>query len=137
MFNKIWPGCGLALVLCAGQLAVVSVVSAQELHPYETNHISEQQWQTYFYAVQNKHGDSAREVRLQHLIIFKDRETTTTWTFTQLGHPAHPSWIARRLIVTGNDTSLSQVGYFAGEDAPFVAFFQEQLQLNKKLEQGN
>ena len=111
------------------------IAVSQELEPFESNHITESQWQTYFYEVENLHGDSARQVRLQHLVIFKDRKTTTTWTFTQLGHPAHPSWIARRLVVNGDDTSIRQVGYFAGEDAPFVIFFQEQLELNKTISQ--
>ncbi len=127
---------GLAIAVTIGLPIVLPIAVSQELEPFESNHITESQWQTYFYEVENLHRDSARHVRLQHLVIFKDRKTTTTWTFTQLGHPAHPSWIARRLIVNGDDTSIRQVGYFAGEDAPFVAFFQEQLELNKTIGQN-
>jgi hypothetical protein len=125
---------GVAVIVVSG--FAMSTAVSQELEPYPQNRITEAQWQTYYYAVQNLHGDSARPVREQHLVIFKDPETTTTWTFTQLGHPAHPSWIARRLIDDGGQTSIRQVGYFAGEDGPFVVFFQEQLELNKTLDQG-
>jgi hypothetical protein len=125
---------GVAVIVVSG--FAISTAVSQELEPYPQNRITEAQWQTYYYAVQNLHGDSARPVREQHLVIFKDSETTTTWAFTQLGHPAHPSWIARRLIDDGGQTSIRQVGYFAGEDGPFVVFFQEQLELNKTLDQG-
>jgi hypothetical protein len=126
----------LSFAFVAGTLINISMALGQELEPFPTNRITESQWQTYFYEVQNLHGDSVQQARPQHLVIFKDRETVTTWTFTQLGHPAHPSWIARRLIVNGDASSIRQVGYFAGDDAPFMAFFQEQLELNKKIDQN-
>jgi hypothetical protein len=125
----------LSVVLIVGTLVNMSMVLGQELEPFPTNRITESQWQTYFYEVQSSHGDSAQQVRSQHLVIFKDRKTVTTWTFTQIGHPAHPSWIARHLVSNGDASSIRQVGYFAGEDGPFAAFFQEQLQLNKKIDQ--
>jgi hypothetical protein len=135
MIRAIRPFTSFVFGLLAALLMASSVVIGQELEPFKTNHISVAQWQTYYYEVENLHRDSAREARLQHLIIFKDPETATSWTFTQLGHPAHPSWIARRVIEDGGNTSIRQVGYFAGEDGPFVAFFQEQLELNKTIGQ--
>jgi hypothetical protein len=135
MIINFLPKVSTAFILVTGAWMISTVAIGQELEPFESNQISNAQWQTYFYEVQNLHGDSAREVRLQHVVIFKDPDTMTTWTFTQLGHPAHPSWVARRVVVNGGETSLRQVGYFAGEDPPFVAFFQEQLELNKKLGQ--
>ena len=126
----------LSCAFVVGTLINISMALGQELEPFPTNHITESQWQTYFYEVQNLHGDSVQQARPQHLVIFKDRKTVTTWTFTQLGHPAHPSWIARRLIVNGDASSIRQVGYFAGDDAPFMAFFQEQLELNKKIDRN-
>jgi hypothetical protein len=126
---------GLSFALIVGTLIDMSMAFGQALEPFPTNHITESQWHTYFYEVQNLHGDSAQQVRSQHLVIFKDRKTVTTWSFTQMGHPAHPSWIARQLISNGDASSIRQVGYFAGEDGPFMAFFQEQLELNKKIDQ--
>lgn len=122
-------------MLCIGLLMTVSPAISQSLQPYPSNGITEEQWQIYFYQVENLHGDSVQRVPSQHLVIFKDRETATSWTFTQLGHPAHPSWITRRLVVNGEDASIQQIGYFAGPKEPFAVFFQQQLELNKTLGQ--
>jgi hypothetical protein len=120
-------------LLYVGLLVTISPAIGQSLQPYPSNSISEQQWQTYFYEVENLHGDVTQRVRHQHLIIFKDRQNATSWIFTQLGHPAHPSWITRRLVQNDDGASIQQTGYFAGSKEQFAVFFDQQLELNKSI----
>ena len=127
--KAIW----LALLL-TGLLHVAVAASAQELQPYPNNSISDEQWQIYFYEVENTHRNSAQRVASQHLIIFKDRKNATSWTFTQMGHPAHPSWITRKVVTNGDEASIQQIGYYACELDQFAEFFEQQLQLNKSIE---
>ncbi len=68
-----------------------------------------------------------------HLVVFNsDRPGGILYAFTQPGHAAHPAWIARRLVQTGQNLSMDQVGYFAGQEAPFAALFQQYQELSNK-----
>ena len=117
-------------------IALTGAAAAQVLEPYPSASITEAQWQAYFHSVDSAHRDSRRRVAEQHLVLYGDEASATSWVFTELGHPAHPSWIARRVIDEGGASSIQQVGYYAGRKAPFAAFFQEYLNLNRQIEQS-
>lgn len=119
---------------------LVSIVPAstsrgQSLEPFESPRISETQWRTYYFEVESAHRDSVERLDAELLIQFRDSGAATIWTFTQLGHPAHPGWVTRRVVDTAGQASVRQVGYFAGDEDAFFILFQKFLQQNKVIEE--
>ena len=119
------------LCLVAG-LLFAGVTGAQEFQPYEKPKISETEWQTYLIMVQSAHRDSEERIDAQHLLTFVDEERGIQWAFTTLGHPAHPSWIARRLVGEAGSQRIQQVGYYAGSEPDFELWFRSVLDLTRQ-----
>ena len=78
-------------------------------------------------------GDSAQTFADLHLLVFHDTTTATSYAFTQPGHPAHPTWVTRRIVKVGEQLNVDQVGYFAGQEAPFAQLFKQYQQLNQRM----
>lgn len=123
-----------SFALVVGTVLLIPQAIGQEYQPFSSARISEVQWQSYYYSVERAHGSSVQRLPAQLVEVFKDSQTSTSWVFTQLGHPAHPAWIARRVTGEGDSASIQQVGYFAGDEAPFAEFFHSYLALNQKME---
>jgi len=125
------------LLVCTAVLLLAGApASAQEFQPYPKPRISETEWQTYFIAVQTAHRDSEERIDEQHLLTFLDDERGIQWAFTTLGHPAHPGWIARRLVEQDGDQRIQQVGYYAGSEQDFVLWFRSVLELTQRRQGG-
>lgn len=122
--------CLIAPLLLAG------TAGAQEFQPYPKPAISETEWQTYFIMVQSAHRDSEERIAEQHLLTFVDEARGIQWAFTTLGHPAHPGWIARRLVGEGSEQRIQQVGYYAGSEQDFELWFRSVLDLTRQREAG-
>jgi len=122
--------CQRRAFLRINRLAIAAVVAlfapgafGQDFQPFPSARISEVQWQSYYYKVEQAHGESVQRLPDQLVEIFRDPQSDISWVFTQLGHPAHPAWIARRTIGEGDSANIQQVGYFAGSEAPFAELF--------------
>src|SRR5258708_26296242 len=107
----------LLFVLATSQCAL-----GQELRPYPQAQITEAQWQSYFEEVKSKYGNTAKLAPNQPLLVFDDGHSTL-YAFTQPGHAAHPSWVARKVVQEGTRIYIDQVGFFAANEAAFVALF--------------
>ena len=105
---------------------------AQEYKPYPLAKISRQEWQTYFDEVRAKQTVSERRFPDEKLITYHSVATRMNWAFTTPGHPAHPAWITRRVTVRDGQTLVDQIGYFAGDEAPFAALFQSYQKLTER-----
>ncbi len=121
--------------IALASIAPASIVMGQALEPFESPRISDTQWRTYYFEVETAHRDSLERLDAELLIRFRDRETATIWTFTQIGHPAHPGWVTRRVVTVDGQTSVRQVGYFAGDEEAFVILFQKFLEQNKRIQE--
>jgi len=119
-----------------GLLLFAAAGWTQEFQPYPQPRVSETEWQTYLIMVQSAHRDSEERIDEQHLLTFVDKERGIQWAFTSLGHPAHPSWIARRLVGEGNQQRIQQVGYYAGSEQDFELWFRSVLDLTRQREAG-
>jgi hypothetical protein len=106
---------------------------AQEYQPYPAPRITVDQWQRYLQIVRSNHEASAEVYKDQHLVGFTDEATRTFYIFTTRRHPAHPAWITRQVVETDGKVHVRQVGYFAGDEEPFAALFNEYLQRNDQL----
>jgi hypothetical protein len=106
---------------------------SQEYQPYSTPRITVEQWQRYLEVVRRNHEASAEVYKDQHLVGFTDEATRTFYIFTTRRHPAHPAWITRQIVETDGKVHVRQVGYFAGDEEPFAALFNEYLQRNDQL----
>jgi len=129
----IFPAC-LAAWLTAALWAAAPAV-AQEFQPYPSPRITVEQWQRYLETVRRSHEASAEVYKDQRLVGFTDQATRTFYIFTTRGHPAHPAWITRQVVETDGKVHVRQIGYFAGEEAPFGELFKEYLQRNEQLRQ--
>lgn len=105
----------------------------QEFKPYPRANISPAQWQTYFDEVRHKHGASVQDIEAQRLLVYIDSVTGTIYGFTKPGHPAHPAWVSRKPEQRGDSIFMAQIGYFAGEEAPFAKLFREYQELNERM----
>ena len=113
-------------------LFAASTLSAVEYKPYPAARITPEQWTAYHAQVRTEHAASAQELREHKLVTYNDRATVTSYAFTQPGHPAHPAWITRR-IVLGEKPTVDQIGYFAGDEAPFAELFRQYQETNKRM----
>ena len=112
---------------------VVFAVHAQEFKPYPRARITVGQWQGYFDDVSTKYASSRREFPSEHLVVFEAAESLTTYAFTQPGHPAHPAWVTRQPVQDNAGVQIRQIGYFAGDEAPFAQMFRQYQQLNAQI----
>ena len=141
MMDSLWPRrfctrqVARLVVAMLALLAWVGVASGQALEPFESPQISQTQWRVYYFEVESAHRDSMQLKDAELLVQFRDTDTATIWTFTQVGHPAHPGWVTRRVVTAGGQSNIRQVGYFAGDEAAFVTLFQSFLAQNQKLQE--
>lgn len=111
-----------------GAVAVAALIVgpgavAQEFRPYPQFNITVEQWQRYFDEVSQKLADAAQPRPSEQLIVFNDRAGRAVYAFTAPGHPAHPAWITKRVVRVDNAVGVQQVGYFAGDQTAFGAWF--------------
>ena len=123
----------MRLIALTLALFVAASVPAQEYKPYPRARITPEQWQQYFEEVSSKHASSRREFPAEYLVVFENTLEYTTYAFTQPGHAAHPAWITRHVIQDNVGVNVRQIGYFAGEEAPFAKLFREYQELNAKM----
>ena len=112
-----------------------STAFALELMPYPEADITEAQWTTYNQSVKNNYGETEKISHEQKLVTYSDNINRISFAFTLPGHPAHPAWIARQVVQNDEGISMDQIGYFAGEEAPFARLFGQYKQLNKQIEE--
>jgi hypothetical protein len=123
----------IALLLAATLVVGASGALAIEFKPYRNEAITARQWEDYFGQVKAAFGASVQELSDQQLILFDDKATATTYAFTKPGHPAHPAWVTRRIVQEGSKMYVDQIGYFAGQEAPFAILFQQYQETNKRM----
>jgi hypothetical protein len=114
-------------------LLVVGGALAIEFKPYPVAQITPAQWTGYYDQVRVAHGGDKQEFPAERLIVFHDRATATSYAFTQAGHAAHPAWITRKIVQRGSELFVDQIGYFAGQEAPFAALYQQYQVLNQRM----
>lgn len=122
-----------ALLLAAALLAP-SLAQAQAFRPYPAPKITEEQWLAYYLEVKSKPGTTQEVSPGQQLVVITDHATHTQYSFTALGHPAHPAWIARQVIEKDGRIEVQQTGYFAGSEAHFAELFDAYLALNRRMQ---
>jgi hypothetical protein len=125
-----WIG---GFVIAFACLVVASAAATIEHKPYPQPHITGEQWRRYYDQVLSAHGQSAQEFPELHLVVFQDSANSVSYAFTRPEHLAHPAWITRKIVSQGGRLYLDQVGYFAGEEAPFAALFEQYQQLNQRM----
>ena len=123
----------LAVALCFW----VAVGQAQEYQPYPEARITPEQWQSYYELVRSNHGETAREYPEQKLVVFNDASQRMQLAFTMPGHPAHPAWVTRQTIEIDGTVSIQQIGYFAGDEAPFAELFRAYGRLTEQTRLEN
>jgi hypothetical protein len=122
--------------LVASLLLLLSAPAlAQDFKPFPRANISVAQWQTYFDEVRSKHGANVQDIEDQKLLVYTDLATTTLYAFTKPGHPAHPAWVTRKPEQRNDSIFIAQIGYFAGDEAPFAHLFRAYLALNEKMKE--
>lgn len=101
--------------------------------PYPEAQISADQWQDYYDSVVAEFGGTRDDIADAKLVLFTDEATHTYYAFTTADHPAHPAWITRKVVEQDGAISIQQIGYFAGDEEPFAALFDDYLALSDQL----
>ncbi|RUO34850.1 hypothetical protein [Aliidiomarina soli] len=125
------------LALVFSLLAFPLLAAGAEYKPYEEPNISPEQWDSYRATVVEKYGDSVQLFTEQHLAVYFNEQQATSYAFTTEGHAAHPAWITRQVVEDEGQVSIEQIGYFAGEEAPFSVLFRQYLELNEQIQNGH
>ena len=121
----------LALVF----LLISASGNAVDFKPCPIAKVSENEFKQYLAQVQAQLGSFVEVVADQHLEIYFDKENSSTFAFTTEGHPAHPAWVARKVVERNAQIGVDQVGYFAGAERPFALLFEQYLELNEKVKE--
>lgn len=117
------------IVFCLG-------VNAQEYKPFPTAEITLKQWHEYFAEVSQKHLGTEQKHQEQKLVTYSDPAQGLQFAFTMEGHPAHPCWVTRQVTKKDGAVHLSQIGYFAGDEAEFSKLFDAYEQMNEKIRES-
>lgn len=123
----------LTLALVAA-VALCGRAVAQEFKPFPSPKITTEQWLGYFMQVKAKAGTTQEVSPEEQLVVITDHATHTQYSFTALGHPAHPAWITRQVVEENGQIQVRQIGYFAGSEAHFAALFDAYLKLNQQMQ---
>jgi hypothetical protein len=107
---------------------------ATEYQPYPDAKISQEQWQEYYDTVESEHSATREEVAEAKLVLFHDEANSLFYAFTLPDHPAYPAWITRKLVERNGEISIEQIGYFAGDEEPFAALFDDYLALVDEIQ---
>lgn len=110
-------------------------VAAQDFMPYPRPQITPEQWQSYFEEVRGKHAQSERQYPNEHLVVYEDRGSYSSWAFTSPGHPAHPAWVTRQVVQGERGASIRQIGYFAGDETEFKKLFKTILAVTRRAQE--
>jgi hypothetical protein len=117
--------------IVTAEIGLGSKAKKPEFQPYPTPRITESQWKTYYDQVKAAYGGSMQEFAGQRLVAFNG--DTVAYAFTMPGHPAHPAWIARRPVRNDQgNTTIQQIGHFAGQEAPFAELFRQYQELTNR-----
>jgi hypothetical protein len=100
-----------------------SSANAQAFKPYATTKVTQAQWSEYYDQVKLRHGPSVRELEQDKLQMFFNLETQVVYTFTKAGHPAHPAWVSRLLVASGDKYALSLNGFYAGSEVEYKKLY--------------
>jgi hypothetical protein len=106
---------------------------ALEFKPYPVARITPFQWASYCDQAKVALAGTMQELREHRLVVFSDRDNGISYAFTLSSHSAHPAWIARRVVGDGQNMRVEQVGYFAGEEPPFAALFEQYQATNQRM----
>jgi hypothetical protein len=118
----------LCLMLCLWVIAA----QGQEYRPYPQARITPEEWQIYYDLVRANHSESAVVHPDHNLIVFNDTSQLMQLAFTLPDHPAHPAWVTRQTVGIDGTVSIQQIGYFAGDEAPFAELFRGYLELTER-----
>src|SRR5690242_15955521 len=102
-------------------LSFVATAGAEEGRRFPQDHITVEDWNTYFAEVKALPGVTVRESDLQTTIA--DPKTNTIYAFTTAKNPAHPGIVIRRAIQTKEGVALNRVGYYAGDGNAFLGWW--------------
>jgi hypothetical protein len=118
-------------------LLIACLFAAQLLaatyNPYEDSEITAEQWQEYYDTVQSEFGETREETGDAMLVLFEDASSSTYYAFTLPEHPAHPAWIARKLVDREGEVAMDLIGFFAGDEEPFSELFQDYAELTYQI----
>lgn len=96
---------------------------AIQVAPFEKAEISEAQFLQYRSTVSEKLSSTHRSYPDHYLEVYSDENTRASIAFTLPGHPAHPAWVTRHVVVDEESISMGVVGYFAGDKDEFEKLF--------------
>jgi hypothetical protein len=112
---------------------ICGLANAQEFKPYPQAKVTPEQWQAYFDDVSTRHASTRQDAPNAPFVGFSNAATQTMYSFTKPGHPAHPAWITRQVVQQGTSIQVQQIGFFAGEEAPFAQLYQQFQKLNDRM----
>jgi hypothetical protein len=101
--------------------------------PFPEARVTLDQWTSYHSEVRAAFGESAQELVTEQMTTYFDEANFTQYVFTLPGNPAHPAWIARRVVTRGQETSIGLVGYFAGSEQSFAEWFSAFQRQNEQM----
>ena len=118
-------------------LLIACLFAAQLLaatyNAYEDSKITAEQWQEYYDTVQSEFGETREETGDAMLVLFEDASSSTYYAFTLPEHPAHPAWIARKLVDREGEVAMDLIGFFAGDEEPFSELFRDYAELTYQI----
>ena len=119
----------LTLVVCL----FATQLLAATFNPYEDSMITPEQWLEYYDTIQSEFGETREEATDAMLVFFEDASSSTYYAFTLPQHPAHPAWVARKLVERDGDVTMDMIGYFAGNEESFSELFQDYAELTYQI----
>ncbi|HUI62208.1 MAG TPA: hypothetical protein VLX90_18425 [Steroidobacteraceae bacterium] len=126
----------MRILILTAVFLLSGAVHAQEFKPYPRSKVTPAQWERYFEEVKSGHAESLHDLAAARLTVFTDEQTSTIYAFTQPGHPAHPAWVASRLVREGEGVGVRQIGYYAGDRSAFETLFRRYIEVNDKLKRA-
>lgn len=70
-------------------------------------------------------ADECENLASTHQLICSSESLQTIWVFTQPGHPAHPAFVERKMVMANGHVGIDRYGEFAGSKTSYVSWWHE------------
>jgi hypothetical protein len=115
-----------------GTMSLIGPSAADEGRRFPDEHITVEDWNTYFAEVKALPDVTINESD-QQTTIMQQKPSVVIYSFTTPNNPAHPGIVIRRLVMTKEGYGMKRVGYYAGSREAFARWWSAFGALDAKI----
>jgi hypothetical protein len=119
-------------IVLLGTMSLIGPSAADDGRRFPDEHITVEDWNTYFAEVKTLPDVTINESDQQTTII-RQNPSLVIYSFTTPSNPAHPGIVIRQLVMTKDGYGMHRTGYYAGSREAFARWWSAFGSLDAKI----